>query len=63
MAIYTRYGSEVTVIGPIGRDGTIWIKRIDDGVEFNVPTLELKATHGIQEIEKAASAYNQKEVR
>jgi len=66
MAIYTRYGSECTIVGPMGTDGTIWIKRVKDGVEFNVPTLELKADGGIQEIAAEAVKYgdqSRKEVR
>lgn len=57
MAIYTQYGSECNVIGPMGSDGTLWIKRLKDGVEFNVPTLSLKADGGIQEIEREAKKY------
>jgi hypothetical protein len=57
MAIYSQYGSKVEIISQISKDDTVWIKRSSDGTEFNVPTLSLKADGGIQEIQKAAKAY------
>ena len=58
--IYSHYGSKVEIIGPILKDGTIWIKRVADSVEFNLPVSWLRADGGTKEIEKQANLFQPK---
>lgn len=55
--IYSQYGNPVEIISEIKTDGTIWIKRISDGIEFHVPVLSLRAGKGIEEIVAEANKY------
>ena len=58
--------ASVINIDPAGANNAVDYTALDDGVEFNVPTLELKADGGIQEIAAEAVKYgdqSRKEVR
>jgi hypothetical protein len=57
--IFTRYGSEVTVIGGNRYTGEITIKRKADGKLFHLFIGELKADGGIETIDQAIRVANE----
>lgn len=58
MAIFTRFGSEVEIIGVDRMSCELIIQRIDDGAQFNAIELELKADKGLDEIQAAARHFD-----
>ena len=56
MAIYTRFGSEVTIIAVHMKTGDLNIKYIEDGEIVPSNISELKADAGIKEIHEAVEA-------
>lgn len=55
MAIYTRFGSEVTILARCGDGNGYHIRYDGDGEETAVPVYELRADGGLAEIEDATS--------